>query len=191
MAENKRENIIDAARKVFSQYGFAKTTMDEIAQAAHKGKSSIYYYFTSKEEIFEAVVKTEANILKEEILAKIEATDDPLEKIKYYIISRMNGIKKLGNFYNAMQNDFLDHLQFIENARKEYDQMEFDVICDILKEGNDKENFDIQDTRLVAMALITIMKGLEIPVFIDTLHYDLENRIDDLLELVYNGIKKR
>ena len=191
MAENKRENIIDAARKVFSQYGFAKTTMDEIAQAAHKGKSSIYYYFTSKEEIFEAVVKTEANILKEEILAKIEATDDPLEKIKYYIISRMNGIKKLGNFYNAMQNDFLDHLQFIENARKEYDQMEFDVICDILKEGNDKENFDIQDTRLVAMALITIMKGLEIPIFIDTLHYDLENRIDDLLELVYNGIKKR
>lgn len=191
MAENKRENIIDAARKVFSQYGFAKTTMDEIAQAAHKGKSSIYYYFTSKEEIFEAVVKTEANILKEEILAKIEATDDPLEKIKYYIISRMNGIKKLGNFYNAMQNDFLDHLQFIENARKEYDQMEFDVICDILKEGNKKEVFDIQDPRLVAMALITIMKGLEIPIFIDTLHYDLENRIDDLLQLVYNGIKKR
>ena len=191
MAENKRENIIDAARKVFSQYGFAKTTMDEIAHAAHKGKSSIYYYFNSKEEIFEAVVKTEANILKEEILTEIHSTDEPLKKIKFYIISRMNGIKKLGNFYNAMQNDFLDHLQFIEQAREEYDQMEFDVICDILNDGNQKAVFDIQDTRLATTALITIMKGLEIPIFIDKLHNELEHRIDDLLELVYNGIKKR
>ena len=191
MAENKRENIIDAARKVFSQYGFSKTTMDEIAQAARKGKSSIYYYFNSKEEIFEAVVKTEANILKEEILNKLNSTDEPLQKIKYYISSRTNGIKKLGNFYNAMQNDLLNHLHFIEQARKEYDEMEFDLICGILTDGNKKEIFDIQEPRLAAMVLITIMKGLEIPVFKDTLQYDLENRIDDLLDFVYEGIKKK
>ena len=45
---------------------FRKTTMDEIAQAARKGKSSIYYYFTSKEDIFRAIVEKETKMLRKQ-----------------------------------------------------------------------------------------------------------------------------
>ncbi|MBW1764978.1 MAG: helix-turn-helix transcriptional regulator, partial [Deltaproteobacteria bacterium] len=40
--ENIREIIINVARNIFAKFGFRKTTMEEIAQAARKGKSSIY-----------------------------------------------------------------------------------------------------------------------------------------------------
>lgn len=191
MADRIKENILDVAREIFSKFGFRKTTMEEIAQAARKGKSSIYYYFNSKEEIFEAVVKTEASLLKNEILQTIEKTDDPLEKLRLYIITRIRGIKKLGNFYDAMQNDFLSHLNFIEKAREEYDKLEIEVISGILQQGIEKEEFEIDDPNLAAIALVTILKGLELPLFIDKIDYQLEDRVEDLLTLMYKGIKKR
>jgi AcrR family transcriptional regulator len=46
--EEFRRKVIVTAGKIFSRYGFKKTTMDEIAKALKMGKSSIYYYFESK-----------------------------------------------------------------------------------------------------------------------------------------------
>jgi len=54
--EDYRLKIILTASRIFSHYGFRKTTMEEISKALKKGKSSIYYYFGSKEEIFEAII---------------------------------------------------------------------------------------------------------------------------------------
>ena len=47
-----RENILRTAREIFSKYGYKKTTLDDIANAVRKGKSSLYYYFSSKEDCF-------------------------------------------------------------------------------------------------------------------------------------------
>ena len=46
--EEVRIYIVGVARKIFTRYGFRKTTMEEIAKASQMGKSSIYYYFKSK-----------------------------------------------------------------------------------------------------------------------------------------------
>jgi AcrR family transcriptional regulator len=62
--EEVRTHIVGVARKIFTRNGFRKTTMEEIAGVSQKGKSSIYYYFNSKEEIFRAVVEKEARELK-------------------------------------------------------------------------------------------------------------------------------
>ncbi len=59
-----REQIVLTASNIFSKYGFRKATMDEIAQSMGKGKSSIYYYFESKEAIYEAVIEREAELLQ-------------------------------------------------------------------------------------------------------------------------------
>ena len=51
--------IVSSARGLFEKFGLKKTTMEDIAKEAGKGKSSLYYYFESKYEIFEAVVDQE------------------------------------------------------------------------------------------------------------------------------------
>ena len=48
-----RKKIVITSGQIFSRYGFKKTTMDEIAKELKMGKSSVYYYFKSKEDIFE------------------------------------------------------------------------------------------------------------------------------------------
>ncbi|MDQ0349295.1 TetR/AcrR family transcriptional regulator [Ancylobacter vacuolatus] len=52
----KRRDIIDGARKVFFEKGFDGASMDEVARAAGVSKATIYVYFGSKEELFEALV---------------------------------------------------------------------------------------------------------------------------------------
>lgn len=52
----KRRDIIDGARRVFFDKGFDGASMDEVAKAAGVSKATIYVYFSSKEELFEALV---------------------------------------------------------------------------------------------------------------------------------------
>ena len=72
-----KDAIVNVARHIFSRFGFRKTTMDEIAIASRKGKSSIYYYFASKEEIFKAVVEKDASIMKDELIKAHGEAESP------------------------------------------------------------------------------------------------------------------
>ena len=65
--QNRREGIILAAQKLFSQFGPRKTSVDEIARLAQVSKGTIYNHFKSKEEIYSAVVQQELTSLIEQI----------------------------------------------------------------------------------------------------------------------------
>jgi AcrR family transcriptional regulator len=186
-----RSGIIKVASKIFTRFGYKKTTMEEIAQASRKGKSSIYYYFPSKEDIFRAVVEKEAEELKKDLQKAVSILEDPIDQLKTYILFRMHKLKTLTNFYAALKSDSLAHLQFIEQIRKDYDRREIEVVTGILKEGMEKEEFVIDDPELAAVALVTAMKGLEIPLFIRKEHGNIEERLDNLIQFLFYGLVKR
>ena len=117
-----RLEIINVASKIFTRFGYKKTTMEEIAMACNKGKSSIYYYFKSKEDIFRAVVETEVEVLKKDLTQELASVDDPIEQLKKYILFRMHKLKTLTNFYAALNYDYLIHLDFIQNILKKFDR---------------------------------------------------------------------
>lgn len=190
--EEVKNSIIAVARQIFSRFGFKKTTMDEIAIASRKGKSSIYYYFESKEDIFQAVVEKEASMLKRELQEAIKPISDPREKLKVYVLVRMNTLKKLANYYDAIRSEYLSHLDFVENIRKKYDDEEISMVEAILKEGAEKMEFNIENTRLAAIVIVTAMKGLEIPMFWqNNADFDMEKRLDDLINILFYGLVRR
>jgi AcrR family transcriptional regulator len=186
-----KEAIVNVARHIFSRFGFKKTTMDEIAIASRKGKSSIYYYFASKEEIFQAVVEKEAEILKQELIKAFNETDSPEHKLKMHVIIRMRTMGKLANFYSAIKDDYLGHLDFIEKIRRKYDQEEIQMMESILSEGVKNGIFEIDDTPLAAIAIVTALKGMEIPLFWGVEEKDLESRLDHLIHILFHGVMKR
>ncbi len=57
VATNKKKLILDIATQLFTRFGFAKTSLDEIATAAQIAKGTVYYYFPSKEDLFVASVE--------------------------------------------------------------------------------------------------------------------------------------
>ena len=187
----KVEKIIDLAAQLFRKFGYKKTTIDDIAMAAHKGKSSLYYYFKNKEEIFKAVVDKEAGILVGELKAIIDRKDiSPQEKLKQYVLHRMQRIQELSNYYDALKSEYLSHYEFIEQIRTKHDETELNFIIQILEEGNKKGAFDIKDTYTAAYAIAMAMKGLEIPMFIKNEIEPTEEKIDYLLNILFKGIEK-
>jgi AcrR family transcriptional regulator len=189
--EEARTKIVEIARSIFTHFGFKKTTMEEIALATRKGKSSIYYYFNSKEDIFKAVVEKEAEELKEELYKKINDVEDPIERLKIYITVRMRKLNKLTNFYSALKSDYLSHFEFIEQIRKSYDLDEVRVVAGIIQEGIEKGKFSVDDPQLSAVAIVTAMKGLEVPLFINKEHGNFEARLGNLINFLFYGIVKR
>ncbi|MBW2241079.1 MAG: TetR/AcrR family transcriptional regulator [Deltaproteobacteria bacterium] len=57
-SNSKRERIIDAALEKFSAYGYARTSMADIAEAAEMSRPALYLHFENKNEIFRAALET-------------------------------------------------------------------------------------------------------------------------------------
>lgn len=190
MKEDARELIIQVSAQLFGRFGYKKTTMEDIAQALRMGKSSLYYYFKSKEEVFQAVVEMEASQLKAAVLVAINKESDPQEKLRQYVMVRMQKFKETVNLYEAVRSDYLMHLPFIEKVRVKYDLEEVSIIQGILKDGQQKAVFRIDDIQLGAVAIAIAMKGLEIPLLINDLENNLQLRLDKLLEILFHGIVK-
>ncbi|NOQ27549.1 MAG: TetR family transcriptional regulator [Bacteroidales bacterium] len=183
--------IVNIAADIFSTFGFKKTTMDDIARAAGIGKSSIYYYFKSKEEIFEAVVRNEAKQLSGELEKKVlNANDNPKDKIRNYVFLRMKYLNEMVNFYEALKNDYLGNLAFTERIRRKYDKEERQTIKEILDEGVNKGIFKLTNTKLAAIVLVTFLKGLEKSMIIEQKFdmKELETNLDDILHILFYGM---
>jgi len=91
----KRTQIISAAKICFAQFGYDKTTLDDIGKRMGLNKSSLYYYFKNKEEIFTAVVLEEADNIVEELQSEIESKVSPEERIQFYMRKRLGYYKKI------------------------------------------------------------------------------------------------
>ncbi len=73
MTIDRRRQIVDAAEKSFSLFGYKATTMDQVAKLANVGKGTIYTFFTNKEELFQDIM----NRLIEQMRLVAEATVKP------------------------------------------------------------------------------------------------------------------
>ncbi|MBN8620470.1 MAG: helix-turn-helix transcriptional regulator, partial [Anaerolineae bacterium] len=65
----ERENrILDAAARLITHYGFDKTTVSDIAEAAGISKGAVYLHYKSKEALFEALIIRESETILEDML---------------------------------------------------------------------------------------------------------------------------
>lgn len=186
-----RNHIVEVASKIFTRFGFRKTSMEEIAMASKKGKSTIYYYFPSKEDIFKATVEKEAAELTNDLNKAINKIEDPIEKLRTFILFRREKLATLTNYYAVLKSDHFDHLEFIKKMRNDYDKNEIKILKSILKSGIDQGIFSVDDPELAALAIATAMKGLEIPLFIKKEHGNIEDRLDNLINFLFYGLVKR
>jgi AcrR family transcriptional regulator len=165
--------------------------MDQIAKTLKIGKSSIYYYYSSKEAIFEAVVLNEANMLRNALTTAIKAVDSPVDKMKNYVFLRMNTFQKLSNYYNAIFDKNLDHFDFIETVRTKYDREELAILRLILYDGARKGIFHVENSEYTAMAIQTTLKGVEVPLFWKRKEENIESRLNAILDVIFYGIVRK
>jgi AcrR family transcriptional regulator len=186
-----RETILQIAQDIFSKFGYKKTTLDDIANAVRKGKSSLYYYFNSKEDLFQAVIIKEVEVLRQALEKVVFRSMDPEEKLREYILTKRSTFRQLANLYNALEND-VTAMDFIEEIKEKNAKDEIRMIKRILIEGVRRDKFQIDDLNLTAMGITTAMRGLEMPLSAGSHHeMDIEMSVDNFVRILCYGIMRR
>ncbi len=188
---NSKEIIVETARNIFNKFGFAKTSIGDIAIAARKGRRTIYTYFESKEDIYKAVIEKEVDILQAKLLETISNELNVKNKLKAYMITRMTTINELVNYYEALHNNYLQNFKIIENIREDYYNQEVNMISEILNEGVENNEFKIENINQTAKAIVVAMKGFEIQFFIKKVDEDFESQLNSLINILCNGIMNK
>ena len=97
-----QQQILAAAKRLFQQYGLAKVTMDDVAKAIGKGRSSLYYYYKSKDEIFDAVLAIE---IREMITAMAHAVDQVTgteQKLHAFFYTKVEVLREKRAFFKTL-----------------------------------------------------------------------------------------
>ncbi|MCK4542649.1 MAG: TetR/AcrR family transcriptional regulator [Spirochaetales bacterium] len=188
--EDIKDIIIRAAKDIFARFGFKKTTMEDIANAVHKGKSSLYYYFKSKEDVFKAVIEKESSILNSEIVKAVSQEETPQEKLRAYAVTRMRILNNLAVIYNSLKGDLYQYTCLNTSLRKKYLNDELKMVEKILKNGVDMGILMIKDIEMTSSAIITALKGLEYSLIIGPDTSKTENEIENLLNILFYGMVK-
>jgi AcrR family transcriptional regulator len=79
--EAKRQVILDAALDVFAERGFANARLEDVAARAGVAKGTVYLYVSSKEALFEELVRTAIAVPVQELQARVLASDMPTEAL--------------------------------------------------------------------------------------------------------------
>ena len=105
---NKKEFILDTAEKMFVEQGFDQTSIAQILDATQIAKGTLYYYFTSKEEIMDAIIERWIERSFEQVRIWVEQKQLP-------ILERLMGALASLNMQKDGQ-ELLDHLHAPQNA---------------------------------------------------------------------------
>jgi len=189
--DNTRDKILSVATRIFSRFGFYKTSMDEIARTAHKAKGSLYYHFASKEELFTEVVAMELKNLKKELALVVTDPElNPKEKIKKYLLTRMSILYKASNYHETLKADFFEHFDFVDHLRSEFDHWEKEQLKSIIRQGIDAGIFADQNEKIDVLldVFLMVLKGLEIPFFLQNKYVELSPHFDDLINILVKGM---
>lgn len=186
-----KQRILDAASDVFMMFGFKKASLELISKRLGMTKSSLYYYFKDKEEIFREIIEQEAKIIMEKIEKSVSEIEDPVLKLKKYFEVRMLLFLDIAKKYRSFSKEYLEEYNFVERMRKRYDIYEFEKIKEILEYGIKIGKFVIKNIELTAFAIVSASKGLEYEIATNLPKKGLKEKLDGLIDILFFGIVKK
>ena len=184
-----RIQIIESATKFFSKYGFHKTTMDEIARHIHKAKGVLYYYFKSKEELFNEVLKQELGNLKKSLLKIVNSDDNPIAILSNYMLTRFNLLNSAVNYHETLKADFFEKYHFVKDVRDDFEAFEQQQLTTIIKKGNQEGYLMVQNIGSTVDVAMMIIKGVEIPLFLQDKYKEYEKTLQELMIMITKSLK--
>ncbi|PRX25128.1 TetR family transcriptional regulator [Orenia metallireducens] len=157
---SKKDSIINAALKLFSNNGYHKTTVSQIAKEAKVAKGTVYWYFDSKKQLFQAIILTGVERLTSQIESRVKEKDDVLDKLKSIVMIYLEFINKARQHFKVFQegmiavidNDFKDRMMAFRSEQAEF-------IAAIIEQGKNENkvrlDVDNKDMAYLLLSMVT------------------------------------
>ena len=187
----KGEQILNAAKKLFTNYGFKKVSMDEIASEAGVTKKTVYTYFSSKEELLKYCIKEELQNMRK-IIENVESKKLDFMETVHQVIYNLLKYKKNCKFLKMLfkeseilKNEQLkDNLKIVDKEIQNYIRKQLELAIQ-----NDKievQNIDITTFLIYKMYIALMFDWNE-----DYKKLDEKEIADNILHFLVNGLKRK
>ncbi|GMU95014.1 MAG: TetR/AcrR family transcriptional regulator [Ignavibacterium album] len=196
-SDTKKELILKTARELLAKNGFAKTTLDDIAQALGMKKSSLYYYYSNKEALLEDVMNRERDnfcLLIEDALKSKDSTINKIinyEKAKFEYVAETIKLHEVStSVLLEMKSKMFEQIQIIHKK-------EIEMLTKVLTVGIKNKEIRKCDTHRIAELILTLSEALRhrefyFASFSVNKKIDFTKAVDDMtfaIKLIFEGLK--
>jgi len=134
--KDKKQDILNAALKVFARYGFKKATVADVAKEVSMTKSNLYFYVPGKRELYDQSIRNALQTWRDSVAAAIAEKDNAIEK---FMVMAVKSYEYLANDEQLrailIRDPGIFTLSPAEDRFYEINQGAMRLIRDILLEG--------------------------------------------------------
>jgi AcrR family transcriptional regulator len=190
MAEEKeiRERILSKAREMFTQFGYSKVTMEEVATELGMSKKTLYKFFPGKEHLIKSIISE----------VRCEVSDYCDNLIQNKDVDFVDKLKQLMNFFSKQADKFRGPLlhdleKAVPECWAELNDMRikhsYEKFNDLLAEGKKAGAFrhDI-DQQLILLIFMNAMQSLLNPNVLSEVPYSGSQIFDTLIKVIFEGV---
>lgn len=180
MNKTKRK-IFDTSLRLFAEKGYDATSIEEITANVGVAKGTLYYHFSSKEEIFEFLIEEGVKLLKNSIEIKTEKLENSIDKLKAIVLIQIKILVKYEDFMTIVLSEIWGSGPRSTLCKKhifEYIQM----IEQIVEDGINKKEIIDGDKNVIASGIF----GFTCSSLIYKMRTDREINVQEL----YSEIEK-
>lgn len=187
----KEEQIINAARELFKNYGFKKVSMDEIARKAGVTKKTVYKYFASKQDLLKFFINEELINMKK-IIEDTEKKNSDFFECVHECIFRLLQYKHKRKFLKVI----LEEAEVLKDEKitKELSVIDEQIqkyIKEKLKYAVKEKYIDVENIDIAAFLIYKMYIALMFD-WSET-YKKLDDKViaDSILKFVLNGISRK
>lgn len=151
MNKTKRK-IFETSMKLFAEKGYDATSIEEITATVGVAKGTLYYHFSSKEEIFKFLVEEGVKLLKNSITIKTAKLNNSIDKIRAVVLIELKVLVKYESFMTIILSEIWgtgDRSKMCRDYVFEYIQM----IQEIVEDGIQNKEIIEADPNVIASGI--------------------------------------
>ena len=196
--EITQEEILQAALRLYQKFGPTKVTMDDVATASGRSRTSLYYYYKNRDEIYQAVMEKIADEMSAEIRQAVAAAEILQDKIYAFCFSKLKASghwkKVLAAMWTAMSEEEQSrHGRVMTSLHTRLIYHESTILNEILADATQRKEIrtiSAGDQDMLVFLISSGIRGLRREIFeLDDPH-DLKAALRLLTDMVVKWLKK-
>jgi AcrR family transcriptional regulator len=143
-----RRSLVDVAERLFTEHGYAATSLDAIVAGAEVTKGALYHHYSGKQALFEAVFEKVESAGAAQIQTALAGHDDPWEKAIAGLRAFLDVVRQPSYSRIVVQDgpSVLGHERFREQEERSTFDYVLDIVRAVLAAGSWQVDGDIEQT---------------------------------------------
>jgi AcrR family transcriptional regulator len=193
VSEERKSQILNAAMETFSELGFHKARMSDIAETSGLSKGSLYWYFDSKDSIILNLLEKFFEPELKDLRALLTDNRSAEDRLEIYVdrvsIDMVTMVKWMPLIHDFIALAF--RKEQVRKAISRYYQRHLEILLSLIQQGIDAGEFQAENAMEASIAIGSIMEGTVLLWIYDPAQIDIKYHLKTNINLLLQGLRTK